>query len=424
MGVNVPDTALVDATREIVLEGFAPHYGRLSKRFPSSALWQRMRDLGSQLWLDTGDMEAITFRWTRQFMALTTNNTLLNKEVQKGAYDMLVRRSADALRQVHADLDEQSLIHEIAFILNAYHALRLVERFDAFVSVELHTDLAQDVEASIGYGRRYHEICPDRFIIKVPLTPAGLIAAGRLSREGVPVNFTLGFSARQNLVICEIARPQYCNVFLGRLNQVIKENDLGSGDQVGERACSASQKVVRELRESMGISIQQIAASIRSGQQILDLAGVDVLTMPPEAASGFVEMGLKPENVHAGIDRDFQPGINANVRPADYAIDTLWDVPRGLRAQAEYIGQQDLQGLGPHAIEHDLESAGFGDVLPLWTQEDRQQARQDGKIPKLNAWRDRLAHGEIGLDALMTLHGLESFAKDQKAMDDRIHEHM
>jgi len=33
---------------------------------------------------------------------------------------------------------------------------------------------------------------------------------------------------------------------------------------------------------------------------------------------------------------------------------------------------------------------------------------------------DQLAAGEIGLDSLMNLAGLNSFAADQKAMDDRI----
>ena len=38
--------------------------------------------LGSELWLDTGDIEAAAEPWTEEFTALTTNNTLLNAEVQ------------------------------------------------------------------------------------------------------------------------------------------------------------------------------------------------------------------------------------------------------------------------------------------------------------------------------------------------------
>ena len=96
-------------------------------------------------------------------------------------------------------MDERRLLLEIAFVLNARHGLRLARRFDAFVSVELHTDLADDVERTVAYGRRYHEVCPERFIVKVPLSPAGLIGARRLSDAGVPVNFTLGFLARKTV---------------------------------------------------------------------------------------------------------------------------------------------------------------------------------------------------------------------------------
>ena len=44
----------------------------------------------------------------------------------------------------------------------------------------------------------------------------------------------------------------------------------------------------------------------------------------------------------------------------------------------------------------------------------------EGKIPKLGRWRDRFARREIGLDALMNVSGLQSFAPGQKEMGDRI----
>ncbi len=58
--------------------------------FPSSPLWAAVAKTGTALWLDTGDVDAAKELWAREFTALTTNNTLLNKEVQKGIYDQLV----------------------------------------------------------------------------------------------------------------------------------------------------------------------------------------------------------------------------------------------------------------------------------------------------------------------------------------------
>ena len=106
--------------------------------------------------------------WTQEFSALTTNNTLLNKEVQTGRYNSLVSKAAQILA-AYPQLTEQERMLEFAFILNAWHALRLVEKFDAYVSVEEHTALANDVEQAIDYAKRFYAVCPERFIIKIPL---------------------------------------------------------------------------------------------------------------------------------------------------------------------------------------------------------------------------------------------------------------
>ena len=228
------NTKLIETTRELILEGFEPRFGELGRDFADNPLWSRMRELGTELWLDTGDIEAIDGLWGQELSAVTTNNTLLNREVQKDTYDKLVPEAAQRLRQ-RCSLEGRELVREISFILNAYHALRLVEKFDAFVSVELHTDLACDLEATVAYAHRYHAICPERFIVKIPLTPVGIIATRRVSDAGIPVNLTLGFSARQNFLVGAIAQPAFCNVFLGRLNQVIGDNSLGGGGRGGRK---------------------------------------------------------------------------------------------------------------------------------------------------------------------------------------------
>lgn len=422
--LNILDATLVDVTRGIILESFHPHFGELQEAFCTSPLWERLEKLGSQLWLDTGDIDAAQGLWNRSFSALTTNNTLLNKEVQRGSYDELIAHSAKALRENIPHLGDDELIKETAFILNAYHALRLVERFDAHVSVELHTALASDSSASVAYGKRYYQICPERFIIKVPLTAEGLVAAARLSGEGVPVNFTLGFSARQNLLITLLARPAYCNVFLGRLNKVAADNQLSDGQWIGERATAASQAVVAHLRRHKNVSTLQIAASLRSGSQVTALAGVDVLTMPPKSAQEFQDSGLSPQEVRRGIDDNFRPVFNPGISPGAYAFDTLWETPNGLAHAIEQIAERDAGSLTGIDIQEMLADAGYSDLLPFWSDQDIRRASQDGKIPKLAQWRDRLATGEIGLDALMTLSGLNSFATDQQAMDERIREHL
>ncbi|MEN6589561.1 MAG: transaldolase family protein, partial [Proteiniphilum sp.] len=158
---------------------------------------QKLKDVGTELWLDTGDMEEAEKNWSAEMTALTTNNTLINKEIQKGIYDTFI---ADAM-EIVKELPIQQQVKEIAFILNARHGLRLARKFGGFVSVELHTDTAHDIEATVEYGMRYFEICPDQFIVKVPYTASGLLGARKLREKGVKINFTLEFSARQNVLV-------------------------------------------------------------------------------------------------------------------------------------------------------------------------------------------------------------------------------
>ena len=45
---------------------------------------------------------------------------------------------------------------------------------------------------------------------------------------------------------------------------------------------------------------------------------------------------------------------------------------------------------------------------------------KEGKIPRLENWREPLEEKSIGLDSLMNLAGLNSFATDQRNMDEHI----
>jgi transaldolase len=406
---------LAERVRDIVLSDFGQEATPM--KAASKKPWGRVKACGTELWLDTGDIDEASSLWCEEFSAVTTNNTLLNREVQKGTYDELVARVADELR---GEAPEEDLPLEIAFVLNAYHGLMISRQLDAMVSVELHTDLAHDVQRSVAYGRRYHEIAPDRFYIKVPLTPAGLLAARQLSEDGIPVNFTLGFSARQNYLITAIARPAFVNVFLGRLNAVVADHGLGSGELVGEKATLASQQAVLELRAQTGVATRQIAASMRGGGQVLSLAGVDVLTMPTKVVREFEESSPSMEAIRSQVGAELEVELADGVDGEAVGLDTLWDVPQDLKRAVTALAGGDVLGKSPEALCGFFAEEGLPGLLPVWTAEEFQAITGDGKIPKLDRWQERIARRQIGLDALMNVSGLQSFAVDQQAMDERI----
>ena len=396
---------------------FRPRYGDREAVTDSNAIWEKVSALRSELWLDSGDAEAVSDIWTREFSALTTNNTLLNREIQKGTYDGFVQEAA-ALLAEGPDLDERERMLELAFMLNARHGLSLVERFDAYVSVEEHTDLAHDMAGALAYARRFHAVCPERFIVKMPFTPAGLLATRQAGADGIAVNLTLGFSARQNYVAAAIARPSFVNVFLGRLNSFVADNGLGDGAYVGEKATLASQAAVRELRSEKNLRTRQIAASLRDGGQVRDLAGVDVLTMPPKVARGFLELGLRAEDVEDRTPEVYEPGINQAAR--EIGVSSLWNLDDPLRQCVAALQEEDLDAFSPSALQAFLSGHGFEDLLPDWTDEQVALSRGEGKIPQIVNWSERLAERRIGVDSLMTLAGLNSFTADQAEMDDRV----
>ncbi|MBM3421138.1 MAG: transaldolase, partial [Bacteroidetes bacterium] len=263
--------------REFLFDGL--NETRITAR--EDRFWQSLRKTGTTLWLDTGDIEEAEANWTAEMSALTTNNTLLNNEIQKGIYDSFIDRA----RTIVAELPEEERVKEIAFILNARHGLRLARRFGGYVSVELHTGTANDLAAIDYYGKRFHGICPDHFIVKVPLTATGLLGARRLREAGVKINFTLEFSARQNALVTAITRPDYLNVFLGRIGAYMADNKLGDGTGAGEMAVLSSQGWVSRLSAGNPWPTKLIAASLRGYHQLELLAGTDVYTMPPKVAA-------------------------------------------------------------------------------------------------------------------------------------------
>jgi transaldolase len=374
--------------------------------------WENLNETGTELWLDTGDIEGASGLWTREMSALTTNNTLLNNEIQKGIYDEFILEA----NQILNGLDPEERILEIAFILNARHGLRLVHTFGAKVSVELHTGLAHDVDKSIFYAKRFHAISPDRFIIKVPLTPSGYITTRRIREMGIPVNFTLNFSARQNLIATIFSKPSYVNVFLGRLNAYVIDNRLGDGNMVGEKTTLASQQVVSEHSGNNAEPTRQIAASMRDASQVASLAGVDVFTMPLKVAKEALEKLDGSFSSRRGENYTVQ--LNNGVEPGMVNLENLWG-----HSEKELDFALGLDKNPPATAEEFIGRAheyGLQDLFPEMSRKELEQIRNDGKIPDHKKWQGRIASGTASVDALLNLAGLASFTADQFALDEKI----
>ncbi len=401
--------SLKDTIKDFIVQGIDESEARPE----SGPLWKSLRDAGTELWLDTGDIESAAQLWTSEMSALTTNNTLLNREIQKGIYDDYITEAAKILE----GFDTKEKVMEIAFILNARHGLRLVHKFGGKVSVELHTDLAYDFNGILRYGGRFHEISPDHFIVKVPLTATGFIGARELRKTGVPVNFTLGFSARHNYIAAAFADPNFGNVFLGRIGSYIADNGLGTGDNAGEKAALASQRTLEGLRKTKGTGTRQIAASMRSGSQVRTLAGMDVFTMPLKVAREALDE-LAPGDIENRAERELPVELARGIDPDEVRLDKLFEIHPEVEVFTQSIVEDPpLTGDDLAARGRDL---GCGDLFPELSDAEYEQIASDGKIPVHSRWRSRIRKNQLAVDTLLNLAGLATFAADQKALDDRI----
>jgi transaldolase len=405
------DVDLARTVKALALEG----YGGPSRReFASREKYKWLRELGSSLWLDTGDADAAEQVWSSELDALTTNNTLVNQIVQTGMMDGLIVYAARKLRDLRPDISMPDLVIEIGFLLNAKLALSLVQKFGAHVSVELHPSVGFDVAKTLVFARRYYEINPDLFYVKVPLTPDGFIAARLLGEEKIPINFTLGFSARQNYLATLFSRPRFVNVFLGRLNQLVEENHLGKPENVGEKAAISSSELVRCTRETdRAIQTLQIAASMRNGEQVVTLAGIDVLTMPPKVAEDYLQLNINKSDISRHTSQELHVELDP-IKPVETAeLNHLWDIDASFVAFVEdAVSQANQIASGLDLIK--LSEKHAVDLFHRWTDSERSKLREKGKIPDIYQWPG------VPIDDLMSMSALESFAKDQTALDERI----
>ena len=163
---------------------------------------QKLHALGQRIWLDNITRELLQNGTLARYIAefsvtgLTSNPTIFEHAIASGAwYD-------DAIQQLSGrGLSGEGLFFELALqdLRQAADLFRPV--FDAsagadgWVSLEVSPLLADDAAGSIRHAAQLHALAarPNLFI-KIPGTPAGIVAIEESIFNGVPINVTLLFS--------------------------------------------------------------------------------------------------------------------------------------------------------------------------------------------------------------------------------------
>jgi transaldolase len=231
---------------------------------------------------DTGDIDSIARVKPQD---ATTNPSLLFQAAQNPAYRPLVD---DALAfGMKARGDRAAKAEALMERLSVNFGCEILKHVRGRVSTEVDAGLSFDVNATLAKARRLIElyqqagVSRERVLIKVASTWEGIKAAEKLEREGIHCNLTLLFSFAQ-AVACADAGVTLISPFVGRIydwyRKERKVEDIAPADDPGV------QSVVRiyHYYKKFGYRTQVMGASFRKVEQIVWLAGCDLLTIAPD----------------------------------------------------------------------------------------------------------------------------------------------
>jgi len=249
---------------------------------------------------DTGDIEAIARHRPQD---ATTNPSLLFHAAQLPAYRHLVGEATElALRRGGSHEEMAAEFIDQLFVLFGSEILKVVP---GRVSTEVAASLSFDTAATIAKGRKlislYEKkgVSRERILIKVASTWEGIRAAELLEKEGIHCNLTLLFSFAQ-AVACAEAGVTLISPFVGRIYDWYKKENGGAEIPPDQDPGVASVTRIYNYYKKYGYKTQVMGASFRNTNQIVRLAGCDLLTISPELLDQL-------EKTNGSVDRKLDP---------------------------------------------------------------------------------------------------------------------
>jgi transaldolase len=257
---------------------------------------------------DTGDIAAIARRRPQD---ATTNPSLLFQAAQMPVYRHLVDEAADVATGRGSRQEEiaEEFVDRL-FVLFGREILKVVP---GRVSTEVAARLSCDTEATIAKARKL--VClyeakgmsRERILIKIASTWEGINAAEQLEREGIHCNLTLLFSFAQAVACAEVG-VTLISPFVGRISDWYKKERGGAEIPPSHDPGVASVTRIYNYYKRFGYKTQVMGASFRNVNQIVRLAGADLLTISPdlldqlEQTEGVLDRELDPQKAGASED--------------------------------------------------------------------------------------------------------------------------
>ena len=230
---------------------------------------------------DTGDLNAI-----QQFRPLdaTTNPSLITAAAQQPESRELIEDAYAQAKKEGYELD--ALVERTIDILTVKLGVEILNIVEGRVSTEVDAALSYNTEETIAKAKEllalYKEygIDQDRILIKIASTWEGIQAAKVLEAEGIHCNLTLLFGLHQAKV-CADARVTLISPFVGRILDWFKKAENVESYPIEKDPGVLSVKQIYHYYKQHQIKTEVMGASFRSIDQVLGLAGCDLLTVAP-----------------------------------------------------------------------------------------------------------------------------------------------
>lgn len=235
---------------------------------------------------DTGDLAAIA---RLKPIDATTNPSLITKAlIHPDNQSML----AETMSRQQGDVDA------VIDALTIQIGCSILELIEGRVSTEVDARLSYDTQATIDKALEYIEayqkagVDSDRVLIKMAATWQGIEAARYLETQNIHCNLTLLFGQHQ-AIACADAGVTLISPFVGRILDWQKRQQNRQNVPVADDMGVQSVKLIYQYYKQHGYQTQVMGASFRSVEQILALAGCDLLTIAPNLIDELANMDVE-----------------------------------------------------------------------------------------------------------------------------------
>lgn len=230
---------------------------------------------------DSGDIEAIA---KLKPTDATTNPSLILQAASMPEYKQLIEEAIAPIKQ--SRLSKEEKIQEALDVVFVAFGKKILDIIPGRISTEIDARLSFDTKKSVEKARHiiklYETMGADkkRILIKLASTWEGIKAAEILEKEGIHCNMTLIFSIAQ-AVACADAKATLISPFVGRILDWYKKStgkDFSPQNDPGV----VSVTEIYNYYKHYGIKTQVMGASFRSSDEVIELAGCDLLTISPK----------------------------------------------------------------------------------------------------------------------------------------------